>query len=88
MELLVYGNRKQDDYLWDISTPEKRAAAFLELFVFLRDDWQVYECGTLSAKEKEWYDKAQEGDASAAEKLLTKRKSYEYEEWYFAETRN
>ena len=88
MELLVYGNRKQDDYIWDISTPEKRAAAFLDLFAVLRDDWDVYESSALNTTEAGLLVQANEGNAVAAEKLLRRRKTYEYEEWHEAETRN
>jgi hypothetical protein len=87
MELLIYGNRKQEDEIWDISTPEKRAAAFLDLFKILRDDWQVYE-SDLNTKQAGLVVLANEGDAKAAETLLKQRKSYEYEQWYVTETRN
>jgi hypothetical protein len=88
MKLLVYGNRKQDDMIWDVSTPEKRAAAFLALFAVLKDDWQVYEASTLNTKESALFVQASEGDAESAEALLNRRKTYEYEEWHFAETEN
>ncbi len=81
MEILIYGNRKQDDMMWDISTPEKKKAAFLLLFKYLKDEWGVY-CD-MSVKDKELYDRAIEGDAFSAEKLLTRRKTYEYEEWNY-----
>lgn len=42
MRVLVYGNRKQDDVIYDVSTPEKEAAAFLLLFKMLDEDWEVY----------------------------------------------
>jgi hypothetical protein len=42
MKALMYGNRKADTTFYDISTPEKEAAAYLRLFAELRDDWQVY----------------------------------------------
>ncbi len=88
MKLLVYGNRKQDDQIWDISTPEKRAAAFLELFAILRDDWQVYESSELTTKEAGLLVQANEGDAAAAERLMKGRRTYEYEEWHETESQN
>lgn len=42
MTVLIYENRKQDPDMYDISTPEKEAAAYLKLFNYLREDWQVY----------------------------------------------
>lgn len=81
MSVLIYGNRKQDDEIYDISTPEKEAAAFLLLFKTLDEDWQVY--GELNKREKELYKAAKAGDANAAKRLLTMRKGYEYEEWRY-----
>ena len=42
MKILIYGNRKQDPDMYDISTPEKEAAAYLKLFNYLDEHWQVY----------------------------------------------
>ncbi len=42
MKILVYENRKCDPEYWDISTPEKRTAAYLAVFQYLDDAWQVY----------------------------------------------
>ena len=42
MRVLIYGNRKQDDDIWDISTPELEEAAYRELFKTLDEYWQVY----------------------------------------------
>jgi hypothetical protein len=42
MKILIYGNRKQDPDMYDISTPEKEAAAYLQLFKYLDEHWQVY----------------------------------------------
>ncbi len=84
---LIYGHRKQDDLKWDISTPELRAKAFLELFKELKSVWKVFECGywgankAEEAKQKALYKLAVGGDAAAAEELLTMRIDYEYEEW-------
>ena len=82
-DLLIYGNRKQEDIIWDISTPEKRAAGFLALFRFLNEEWDVYQPDDLNATEEKLFNKAVDGDANAAERLLTIRKNYEYEEWHF-----
>lgn len=87
MKVLIYGNRKQDDDIYDISTPEKEAAAFLRLFNTLDEEWQVYG-GNLGAKEQPLYDAAKKGDGAAAKRLLTMRKSYEYEEWHYGEVIN
>jgi len=38
MRVLIYGNRKQDDYIYDVSTPEKEARAFIQLFQYLDED--------------------------------------------------
>lgn len=94
MKILIYGNRKQDDMMWDISTPEQRAAAFLILFQYLRDEWNVYNYdywgSTLKeqAYQKELYEKANKGDSKAAEILLKQRVKYEYEEWTTASVLN
>lgn len=42
MKILIYGNRKTDPTIYDISTPEKENAAFLLLFKMLDEDWEVY----------------------------------------------
>lgn len=84
MKVLIYGNRKQDDEIYDVSTPEKEAATFLALFALLDEEWMVYE-GCMSAKEEPLYLAAKAGDAPSAKKLLTSRKTYEYEEWHYGE---
>jgi hypothetical protein len=86
MKLLIYGNRKQDDMIWVIDTPEQRAQAFLALFKYLRDEWQVYE--DVEKQDADLKAKADTGDTQSAEILLRRRKSYEYEEWCYAETEN
>lgn len=86
-EVLIYGNRKMDDEVWDISTQELREKAFLELFAMLRDDWQVYSAAALNKVQQTLYNKASAGDAAAAEKLLKFRQSYEYESWHTKEVR-
>lgn len=42
MKTLIYGNRKSDDQVYDISTPEKELAAYMLIFIELDEDWQVY----------------------------------------------
>jgi hypothetical protein len=87
---LVYGNRKQPDMKWDISTPELRAKAFLELFNYLKKEWVVYSCDywgktKLEQENQKALYKLASGDspraAQAAEELLTMRIDYEYENW-------
>ena len=85
MKVLIYGNRKQGDDIYDISTPEKEAAAYLLLFEDLDIEWHVYECGDLSAVHKKWYKEAKAGNADSAKKLLNSRRSYECEEFHFGE---
>jgi hypothetical protein len=88
LKTLIYGNRKQPDMKWDISTPELRAEAFLELFKFLKMTWKVYQCGYWGKTEAEktkqhrLYGLANAGDGKAAEKLLKMRIDYEYENWH------
>lgn len=84
MRVLIYGNRKQDDYIYDVSTPEKEARAFIQLFQYLDEDQDVY-AGDLTREEEVLYKRAKEGDADAAKKLLTARRTYEYEEWRYGE---
>ena len=90
LKTLIDGNRKQPDMKWDISTPELREAAFLELFKLLKATWKVYQCGywgktkAEKAKQHKLYGLANAGDGKAAEKLLTMRINYEYENWHIA----
>src|SRR3990172_13101005 len=78
---LIYSNRKTAPMKWDVTSPENRARAFLDLFNTLKDDWKVYEGGELNPQDKVLYEKAVKGDAVAAEKLLKAHRHYEYEEW-------
>jgi len=41
--------------------------------------------GDLTREEEVLYKRAKEGDADAAKKLLTARRTYEYEEWRYGE---
>jgi hypothetical protein len=92
MLTLIYGNRKIDDVKWDITAPEARSKAFLELFRMLKGQWSVYasaywgETKEEQKLQKELYRKASKGDAAAAEQLLTMRIEYEYENWRIVET--
>lgn len=85
MKILTYGNRKEDPSFIDVSTPEKEQAAFLLMFKHLRDSWDVYGTCPPTGRQKALYDKANEGDADAAKKLLILRKTWEYEEWDYDE---
>lgn len=86
--MLIYGNRKEPDMKFEVSTPELRAKAFLELFKHLDGAWKVYsdwEEGVVGDLHKDLYKKAKGGDVNAAELLLTLRKDYEYEKWQIEE---
>jgi predicted ABC-class ATPase len=81
-KILLYENRKSDPVAFDASTPELENTAFLKLFKLLDEDWQVYECGDMTAIHNQWYHLAKNrGDAEAAKKLLKARRNYEYETW-------
>lgn len=41
-KVLIYENRKIDPIVWDVSTLELRAKAFMELFRILDKDWEAY----------------------------------------------
>lgn len=43
MRVLVYGNRKEDNTYYNISTPEKRNASYLALFKHLDENWNLYD---------------------------------------------
>jgi hypothetical protein len=79
---------------WDISTPELRAEAFLELFKYLKTQWKVYQCdywgktGAEKTKQHKLYGLANAGDGKAAEKLLKMRIDYEYENWHIVSVPN
>lgn len=83
MKILVYGNRKQDDEFYDISTPEKENAAYLTVFKVLDEDWEVYQ--DLGAGEEALLLRARVGDPEAAKRLMKGRRHYEYENVYEAE---
>lgn len=93
MKVLVYGNRKTEDVLYDVSTPAKRGKAFLKVFRLLDKEWDVYsdldepDLQTREARWKDLRDKARAGDAEAAEALLMQRSRlhYEYEQIHFTE---
>ena len=80
--VLEYYNRKTDAVIFDASTVELEAAAFLKLFKLLDEEWDVYSYG-MTEREKDLYDQAKLGDAAAANQLLTRRQRCEYEEWRF-----
>jgi len=78
LKILVYGNRKEPERFYDISTPEKEKAAFMRLFYYLDEEWLVY--AELTTEQKPLYKKAKGGDAKAAKELMLLRKDHEYEE--------
>jgi hypothetical protein len=78
-KVLVYGNRKSDDIIINISTPEKEAAAFLKLFNYLDKEWDVYNCCPGTQWDERRIKAARAGDAALAKELLTRRKRDEYE---------
>jgi hypothetical protein len=41
-KVLMYDNRKCNPEIWDVSTPELKSKAFLNLFKLLDEDWEVY----------------------------------------------
>lgn len=97
MKVLIYSNRKSDTTIWDASTPEKQAAAFMALFVLLKDEYEVYdelesapdgEFTKTERKQRELYAQAITGNAAATELLLRARRTYEYEEWSLGEVLN
>jgi hypothetical protein len=79
-KVLIYSNRRYDEKVWDISTPELENRAFLQLFKLLQD-FEVYDQDELSITAKDLYALADSGNAFAAKKLLRLRKGNEYEEW-------
>lgn len=86
MKVLIYGNRKQDDTIWDASTPAKETVALRKLFDYLRDPdgWDVYS--TIETEEHlSLYRAAEAGDDTSLKKLLELRQDYEYEEWKWGE---
>lgn len=80
MKILIYGNRKQDDEYYDISTPGKELAAYLKVFKTLDEDWDVYSADDLSDGHQKLYDAAKGGDGESAKRLINLRHTYEYEE--------
>lgn len=80
-KLLIYGNRKQPDMVYTFTTLEEKKKAFLELFEYLRNEWKVYHHDDMPESHKKLFDLASNGDGVAAIRLLTCRKTYEYEQW-------
>jgi hypothetical protein len=42
MDVLIYNGKHDEGLMYDVSTPEKEAAAFLILFAYLDEDWDMY----------------------------------------------
>jgi hypothetical protein len=93
-KVLIYENRKCPPVVWDVSTPDQEAAAWLALFHYLDDEWQCYDDlkapdlsqaeyddGLPPKRQKELYRVAAKGVSDAAKRLLAMRKTYEYENW-------
>lgn len=78
-KMLVYETRKSEPLYIDITTPVQEQAGYLKLFAYLDKEWQVYSVG-LNAVHKALHKKASAGDWEAAKKLITLRRTYEYEE--------
>jgi len=79
-QVLIYGNRKQDDIQFPFSTQKEKEAAFLRLFEYLRIAWEVY--GDLTPKQRALYEQAKQKNGKAAIRLLSLRRAYEYERWH------
>jgi len=77
--ILLYENRKSDPIAWDASTEELMAKAFLACFNYLNKDWQLFN--DLKEMESGVYEKATQGDADAARKILENRQYDEYFNW-------
>ena len=77
--ILLYENRKSDPIAWDASTEELMAEAFLACFNYLNKDWQLFN--DLKEMESGVYEKATQGDADAARKILENRQYDEYCSW-------
>jgi len=81
-QVLVYGNRKQDDMQFPFSTLAEKEAAFLKLFKYLKDTWKVYDSNSMSSAQRIQYAGALLNIGKNAINLLTMRKTYEYEVWH------
>ena len=77
--ILLYENRKSDPIAWDASTEELMAKAFIACFNYLDKDWQLFN--DLKEMESGVYEKATQGDADAARKILENRQYDEYFNW-------
>src|SRR5277367_451166 len=81
-QVLVYGNRKQENMQFPFSTQAEKEAAFLKLFKYLKNTWKVYDSNSMSSAQKIQYAGALLNIGKNAIKLLTMRKTYEYEIWH------
>lgn len=78
ISLLIYKGKCEDLY-YDISTPSKRDAAYLQLFTMLNEDYHCYDLDEMDQTEGALYLAASKGDAQSAIRLLKMRTDYEYE---------
>lgn len=81
-QVLVYGNRKEPDTQYFFETQEQKEEVFLKLFKYLKNTWKVYDKDSMSPHQYSLYEGALKGDGEAAIRLLTARKTYEYECWH------
>lgn len=72
MEILLYGNRKQNNVAWDISNLEKRKIGFFELYKYLRDPWRLWD------NDSRYTDLRNRAEAGDAEPFLNKVNGEEY----------
>ena len=92
MKVLIYNdsNSGSGNTLWNASTSELEAAAYLALFRMF-DGLAYYDVGDMSSREAAWYEQAKAGNTDAARHLLEQRKRqhHEYEDsWEVIEVLN
>lgn len=87
-KVLIYKNRKIDPLVWDASTPELEAEAFLALFDYLDNSWKVYDNlkenpqpDLMRGNQFALYNAAKAGHIRACRELLSKRMHNDYEFW-------
>jgi hypothetical protein len=90
--VIVYENRKTDGpILWDISTPELEKGAFLDLFKYLDESWQIYygltdlQEPTKPSLTLEQIEGLPEG--RVREEAMAEQKDYKHELSYLQESR-
>ena len=81
MKRILLHSGKDHKVAWDASTTELAEQSMISLFKYLDEVWGFYI--DLREMQSTLYDKAKNGDASAAKRILSMRKHYEYECWEF-----